>query len=175
MVEKFIEERARRTKRLKRLPALEPKDIPLVPKGGKGNSYRYTKTGYRADIDIVARSGWEANIARVLEVHGINWEFEPEVFTYPVKRGTKGYTPDFYLPDTKEWIEVKGWFDKKSQIKIKRFKIYYPDDFSRLTLIISRSSKAARDFCSGMGVPIVLYYEDFRDSYKDRISNWEGS
>lgn len=170
----FIEERAHRTKRLKKLPDLEPEITLKKRSTGRGNAYQLTKTGYRPDIDITARSGWEANVARVFEVHGIPWEFEPKTFSFPIKRGTKAYLPDFYLPETKEWIEVKGWFDKKSQTKLKRFKKYYPEDFAKLSVIVGRGAKAAISFCKEIGVPRILIYQDFSDEYKDRIPNWEG-
>lgn len=138
-----------------------------------GNAYRHTKTGYRADLGIVLRSTWEANVARVLTSYAIPFQFEPVVFTYPIKRGNKAYTPDFYLPATQEWIEVKGYFDDNSRIKMKRFKKYYPDEWAKLTMIISRSSKAARELCEELEVP-VLFYQDIVKVFKDRISNWEG-
>jgi len=38
----------------------------------------------------------------------IKWQYEPVTF----KLSTCSYTPDFYLPATDEWIEVKGlWRD----------------------------------------------------------------
>lgn len=171
---KFIEDRAHRTKRLKKLPSLEPEITTKKRSTGRGNAYQLTKTGYRPDLGIVARSGWEANTARVLEVHGIPWEFEPRTFTFPIKRGTKAYLPDFYLPETEEWIEVKGWFDQKSKVKLKRFKKYYPDDFASLAVVIGRGSKAAREFCKELKVPHILFYQDLSDEYKERIPNWEG-
>lgn len=143
-------------------------------KQGKGNAYQYSNTGWRADIGINARSNWESNFARVLNLHGIEWEFEPRVFTYPIKRGTKGYTPDFYLNATEEWVELKGWMDTKSQTKIKRFKRYYKDEFERMTLIISRSSKVAREFCENLEVPNVIYYEEIGKHFRDKIPTWEG-
>jgi len=142
---------------------------------GTGNAYQHTKTGYRADIGINARSGWEANFARVLKSYGIPFEFEPAVFTFPVKRGNKSYKPDFFLPGNQsEWIEIKGYFDKNSMIKMRRFKKYYPDEWSTLTMIISKSSKASREFCAQHEVPNVLFYQDIAKIYKDRIKGWEG-
>lgn len=73
----------------------------------KGNAYRHTKTGYRKDLGMNFRSNWEANFSRILNAYEIKFEFEPKVFTFPIKRGTKGYVPDFYFPHTDEWIEIK--------------------------------------------------------------------
>lgn len=153
----------------KKIIVSTPKPVP-----GKGNVYQYTRTGFREDLKIVLRSNWEANVCRVFNLYGIQFEFEPRVFVYPIKRGTKGYTCDFYLNATDEWVEVKGYLDDKSRTKIKRFKKYYPDEFSRFTMIISKSSRPAREFCEQLGVPQVLYYEQISKLYKQKLPNWEG-
>lgn len=140
----------------------------------KGNSYQYTKTGYREDIGMNVRSSWEANFVRVMNLYRIDFQFEPKVFSYPVKRGTKGYTPDFFLTKKSEWIEVKGYLDDKSKIKLKRFKRYYPDEFSVLTCVISRYSKDAIAFMSTLEVPGIVFYEDIRDKYSEYLIHWEG-
>lgn len=174
--ETFIKVRANRTKAAK--PRAQSKSVHKRTAAtskwtGKGNPYAQTRTGYRQDLKIVVRSGWEANVLRVLSAYSIKWEFEPKIFQFPIKRGTKAYVPDIYLPTTDEWIEVKGYLDKKSEIKLRRFKKYYPADFARLIMIIGKSSKA-RDFCNDLGVPIVLYYEDFSKAYKPQLPSWEG-
>lgn len=138
----------------------------------KGNPYSHTRSGFRADLGINVRSGWEANVLRVLKSYEIPYDFEPKVFRFPIKRGNKAYTPDIYL-HTDEWIEVKGYLDKNSEIKLKRFKKYFPDEFASLTMIIGKSSKA-RDFCEELGVPCVLFYENISKLFKDKISTWEG-
>ena len=63
----------------------------------RGNAYQHTKTGFREDLGLTLRSNWEANFARLALIYKIDFEFEPKVFTYPIKRGTKSYTPDFYF------------------------------------------------------------------------------
>lgn len=141
---------------------------------GRGNAYAHTKSGYRADLGLNVRSGWEANTLRILKSYDIPFEFEPKVFYFPVKRGNKAYTPDIYLPKTDEWIEVKGYLDKNSEIKLKRFKKHYPDEFAQLTMVIGRSSKKNREFCEELGVPRVLFYENLSKLFKDRIPTWEG-
>ena len=141
----------------------------------KGNAYRHTKSGYRKDLGMNLRSNWEANFARILNAYEIVFEFEPKVFTYPIKRGTKGYTPDFYFVNCDEWVEIKGYLDEKSKIKLKRFKRYYPDEFNKLTFIISKYSSDAKKFAEELEIPLVVYYEDIKNFYMDRIANWEGN
>ncbi len=140
----------------------------------KGNAYQYTKTGYRKDIDMNVRSSWEANFIRVLNIYKIDFDFEPTVFSFPIKRGTKGYTPDFLLKRNNEWIEVKGYLDDKSKIKLKRFKRYYPEEFQNLTCVISRYSSDAKNFMKEIDVPNIIFYEDIRDYYSQYLVHWEG-
>jgi len=145
-----------------------------VRQKGSGNAYRYTKTGFRKDLEMNFRSSWEANLARVLNLYKIEFDFEPTVFPFPVKRGTKAYTPDFFLRRNDDWIEVKGYLDDKSKIKLKRFKRYYPEEFSRLTCVIGKYSNAAKNFMNELEVPRIIFYEDIRDTYADYLIYWEG-
>lgn len=140
----------------------------------KGNAYQYTRTGYRSDIEMNVRSSWEANLVRVLKMYKIEFEFEPTVFPFPIKRGTKGYTPDFLLTRNNEWIEVKGYLDDKSKIKLKRFKRYFPDEFNTLTCVISKYSNEAKSFMAELEVPHIIFYEEIRDEYSQYLINWEG-
>lgn len=175
--ELYFNERSGRVKKrlaYKPVPKTEIETISVKRGSGRGNAFQYTNTGYREDIGIIARSGWESNLARTLMLNGIKFDFEPKRFDFPIKRGTKAYIPDFYLPKTQEWIEVKGWLDKRSMTKLKRFKRYYPEEFSKLTMIIGRSAKEAEAFCEELEVPHVVFYQDIRDAFKDRIENWEG-
>lgn len=89
------------------------------------------------------RSGWERNIARYLN-HLVNqrvvdhWEYEPERFYFPVKRGNKSYLPDFkvWYPDgSYEWWEVKGYMDNDSKIKLRRFALHHTEESLKLKLI----------------------------------------
>jgi hypothetical protein len=140
----------------------------------RGNAYKNTKTGFREDIGINVRSNWEANFVRIVNLYKILFEFEPTVFAFPIKRGTKGYTPDFFLQQTNEWIEIKGYLDTKSKTKLKRFKRYYPEEFKKLICIISKYSKEAQQFIEEIEVSRVMYYEDIRSFFSSRIENWEG-
>lgn len=91
--------------------------------------------GRRADLgDMYFRSSWEANWARYLnwlrdrgEI--VKWEFEVDTFEFPVKRGSKFYTPDFkltYGDASVVYHEVKGYMDQRSATKIRRMKTHHP-------------------------------------------------
>lgn len=59
------------------------------------------------DNIINCRSGYEVIYANYLIKNNINFEYEPTCFK--LENG-KRYTPDFYLIDTDEYIEIKGSF-----------------------------------------------------------------
>jgi len=63
------------------------------------------------------RSNWEVIYAKELDSKSIKWLYEFKTFDLD----DTTYTPDFYLPKTDEYIEVKGY---KSDIFIRKFKIF---------------------------------------------------
>ena len=170
----FFCERSK-SKRLKKLKTYKSVvDVSATtPVLRRGNAFSNTRSGFRLDINLSVRSGWEANTIRVLHSLNIPYEFEPQIFHYPIKRGNRAYTPDILLLNSGEWIEVKGYLDKNSKIKLRRFKRYYPVEFARLTMIISRSSKVNIAFCEELGVS-YLFYEEISRVFKPKIPNWEG-
>lgn len=134
--------------------------------GGKGRFPGSTraKVGRRADLgNQFFRSSWEANYARYLnrllaagEI--TSWEYEPQPFFFPVKRGNRGYLPDFrvWFPDGHyEWHEVKGYLDKASAIKLRRFALHHPDE-AAVFLLVDRP----------------VYYR-IRDEFGPLIEGWE--
>ena len=93
--------------------------------------------GYRSDLGLYMRSSWEANYARMLnflkdrgDIH--RWQYEPDVFIFRgVAKGTRAYVPDFKIwnlqDDQPYYVEIKGFMDAKSKLKLKRMKLYYPE------------------------------------------------
>ena len=90
---------------------------------------------------IYFRSTWEYYYAIFLEKLRlekkiIDWKHEPKVFWFDgIKRGIRSYLPDFcvlHLNSTEEWCEVKGYYDSKSQTKMKRMAKYHPNVKIRL-------------------------------------------
>jgi len=90
--------------------------------------YSRSNKGKRDDLGgQYFRSSWEANVARWLDFTGVRWEYEAKTFEFSqIKRGTRFYTPDFYLPEEERFIEVKGWWDEKSLTRRKRMAKYHP-------------------------------------------------
>jgi hypothetical protein len=54
------------------------------------------------------RSRTEARWAVFFSEMGIDWQYEVQGFVIRTRDGTRPYLPDFYLPDTGTWVEVKG-------------------------------------------------------------------
>jgi hypothetical protein len=128
--------------------------------------------GYKPHLGVSVRSGWENNVLLWLNHEGIKWEYEPEVFYFSeVKRGTKGYTPDIWLPKEKVWIEVKGYMSSVDKTKIKRFKKYYPDQFKKLQAITKNDKVDSTKFFKDFGVPIYAYYDDIDKDFGG-LDNW---
>jgi hypothetical protein len=94
--------------------------------------------GRREDLgNIYFRSRCEANWGRWLNYQGIRWEYEPKTFDFlPFKqyRANTSYTPDFYLLDTDEYHEVKGWMTPDSKTKLARMRLWYPGVRVRLVM-----------------------------------------
>jgi hypothetical protein len=79
---------------------------------------------------IEFKSSWEANIAKKMDELGLFWSYEPKRFEFPHGRFT--YVPDFYVFDWATFVEVKGYLDLPSALKIQSFQQY---TFRNLLLI----------------------------------------
>lgn len=111
----------------KSISAAEYKDF-VAGKDVRSGTHPRGTSGKREDLgNTYFRSSMEANIARYYNFLGIEWQYEPCEFEFPIKRGIRFYKPDFYLPATDTYIECKGWMDAKSKTKLKRMEKYHPD------------------------------------------------
>ncbi|MFH0989922.1 MAG: hypothetical protein V1799_07895 [bacterium] len=105
----------------------------LVRRGGIGSG------GKRDDIGFYVRSTWEANVVRYYRFRKIKFRYEPKEFEFVgLKRGIRFYKPDFYLPEEGVYVEVKGYLDRQSLTKLKRFLKYFPEEAKRLRIMINR-------------------------------------
>jgi len=99
---------------------------------GKGNSMfgmptPHRKGGFRGDLNHYVRSSWEADFARILKLHNLEYEYEPKTFELVRKNGEAlNYTPDFYVPSKNTFYEIKGWMRELDAEKIDLFKEQYP-------------------------------------------------
>ena len=97
------------------------------------NNWNYGKKGAHGKGEYYKgswmRSSWEIKYAKYCIKNHIKYRYEPEAFpiTYTYegikKEGT--YRPDFYLPETDKYIEIKGWWRGDGKVKFKAFKRKY--------------------------------------------------
>lgn len=118
---------------------------PTSPKASRG------KAGIRKDISdkIYFYSRWEANFARLKNYLGVKWEYEPKTFDL----STQNYTPDFYLPETDTFVEVKNFLWKYSEIRDQKFRKLYPNIKLQLLMKVD--------------------YLKLENKYSKSIPNWE--
>ena len=62
---------------------------------------------------ITMRSSWEVKFAEYLDNNNIEFQFEP----HSIETSYGKYYPDFYLPQTKSYVEIKGYFTKIAKNK----------------------------------------------------------
>lgn len=76
---------------------------------------RYTYNGNQFD------GSWEAAYARYLDQHNTKWIRNEEKFEYFFEDRIHFYFPDFYLVDTDEYVEIKGYTSAKDLAKWEQF------------------------------------------------------
>jgi len=135
---------------------------------------RRSVIGKRADLKQFFRSNWEANVARWFNFKGMQWQYEPQVFSFlehGIKRGTVSYCPDFKVGAL--WVEVKGMLDAKGMTAIRRFKKFYPLEFARMRAIVGRPGTKADKFFESLGVPRMAYINQLDKIHKTTLPHWE--
>lgn len=70
---------------------------------------------------ILLDGGWELLFVQWLDSNNIKWIRNIEGFQYEWN-GIRTYYPDFYLPDFKKYVEVKGYMRERDLIKWKSVK-----------------------------------------------------
>ena len=97
-------------------------------------------SGYR----LPYRSKFEVRVAADLGKRKVDFQYEKVSFDYVPK--IRNYTPDFYLPESKIYIETKGRLTTNDRVKHLLIKDQYPDLDIRFVFVnannkISRTSK----------------------------------
>lgn len=116
----------------------------------KGDNLIGIPTKYK---DIEMRSKLEAKIAFFLDGLKIKWTYEPKTFL--LSMGIV-YKPDFYLPELKMWVEVKGVIEEHNKSILECF---VKDNKTELILISSKDMIwfSSKDFVDGIGIDKDLY------------------
>ncbi|MEI6378486.1 MAG: DNA polymerase III subunit alpha [Candidatus Falkowbacteria bacterium] len=111
----------------------EKKRLMSLRSSGKNNPMfgktpPHRKGGFREDLGHYVRSAWEADFARILNLHGVAYQYEPKTFELKKNNGeTVNYTPDFYTEIDNTFYEIKGWMHDADQEKIDLFQAQYPE------------------------------------------------
>ena len=88
----------------------------------------------------------EAELARILDYYGIEWQYEPTAF--PILWNLDGnvvesFAPDYYLPEFDLYVELttlKQSLVRKKNRKLRRLRELYPD--IRIKLLYARDFRA---------------------------------
>ena len=153
------------------------------------SNYTRVKGGVRKDVHptYYFRSPTEANFARILQYHSIDYKFEERSFSFiGYKTGPHVYIMDFEilsLPRKHKneapeglvpgFYEIKGYMDGKSRNKLRRLKKHYPDEHSRTCVVVyDKYRKKDMAFCDKQGYRHMIYGE-MAKKYKELIPGWE--
>lgn len=147
-------------------------------------NYARTKKGVRKDIHptYMFRSATEANFARIMNYHNIEWKYEEHSFTFSgYKTKPYVYIMDFEILSSQDapngllkgFYEIKGYMTPDSRKKLRRLKKNYPEHFKNTCVVVySKYKKKDIEFCKGLDYR-VLIYKDLEVIYKDLIPEWE--
>lgn len=67
------------------------------------------------------QSSWELAYVIYQIEHNVNFKRNTEGFSYKLDGVQRSYFPDFYLVDDDVYVEIKGYYDNKTQEKEKQF------------------------------------------------------
>jgi len=158
-------------------------DDPAAAKKMTLPGRRRSKIGKRKDCNnLFFRSGWEANVYRYLKTDKTVRliEYEPTTFSFTsfgILKGTVSYTPDFkvtFKDGTYIWIEVKGgWMKTQDGTKLRRFKKFFPDEFSKLEAVTPGPTSKTTKFFEGMRIKIRCMYPELNRQCKNTVAHWE--
>lgn len=79
---------------------------------------KHMHINYRG-VDL--HGSWELKYAQYLDANSIKWQRNKDSFHYEFKGKARKYTPDFYLEDTDEYVEIKGYKTEKDEAKWSQF------------------------------------------------------
>lgn len=82
------------------------------------------ETVYSSLLGRFFRSNYEKNFAEVMASWGVVFTYETVAFVW---NSTKSYTPDFYFPQYKAFVELKGRWGSGQRKKYKIFRAVFPE------------------------------------------------
>lgn len=144
-------------------PELYVEEYAAISRSNKGvpkkGGYSRCKGGFREDLGHYVRSGWEADICRLFKYFEKPYEYE----SVSIKLDNNGEALTWIIDfiDTENYlsagglIEVKGWWDDKSKLKLNLLKEQKPELFEKILFISYNEMR------------------EFIQKYASVIPNWE--
>lgn len=90
-----------------------------IKNGTWHNSFSRSRTHEYKGIKLHGK--WELEYAKYLDSKKIKWRRPNEKFLYIFEGKSRYYTPDFYLIEDNQYIEIKGYETDKDRAKWKDF------------------------------------------------------
>ena len=81
-----------------------------------------TRKQARKLLNIIGNNSTNYKHGKYCIINHIKYRYEPKAFNLD----NTTYRPDFYLPKTNEYIEIKGYWRNDAKTKFKLFKKLYP-------------------------------------------------
>ena len=131
MKKEAAEERKRQRLQEKLEKRKTASDTP-IPTTGAGRRYGAIPGIFKG---IQFRSQLEIRFATELESRGIKWVYETE------RLGDGNYLVDFYLPEFKAWIEVKGRFEPRDEYLLKSVADYLKQEREERLFVYTQQGK----------------------------------
>lgn len=92
--------------------------LATTGKGGFPNVGWYRVANHMQEVYIL-RGTWEKSYAEYLNAKGIKWTRGRVILYRTEDGGLHRYTPDFYIIESDTFVEIKGYFSEKDQLKMK--------------------------------------------------------
>jgi hypothetical protein len=83
--------------------------------------YSFSKTRTHKYKGVKLHGKWELQYAMWLDENNIKWLRPKENFNYRYENKERFYIPDFYLIDSAEYVEIKGYETEKDRCKWRDF------------------------------------------------------
>lgn len=83
--------------------------------------YSFSKVRTYEYKGVKLHGKWELQYAQWLDKNNVKWRRPKEKFVYIFEEKERFYTPDFYLIDSNEYIEIKGYETEKDRVKWNQF------------------------------------------------------
>lgn len=163
--------------------------LPVKVKRTAVCNFARAKKGVRKDVHPTYsfRSATEANFARILNYHNIEWKYEERAFTFDgYKTKPHVYVMDFEILTAAKkhkqeapedlvigFYEIKGYMTPNSRNKLRRLKKQYPEEFKNTCVVLYHSSKKKDiEFCEKNEYK-YMFYNELEKKYKSLIPEWE--